>query len=212
MKNVFEHLIRLALLCLLATPSQAQEKNSQKAPEQTQNKNAPAALGQTITQSIQDIGKSVSSTLGLGGKETKATPAVAPVPPVAPPADDKKKVESPQVLITPVGRRDPFRPFTLNTRASPMRKRENLSPLERYELGQLKLVGIVADPRNSNALVEDASGLGYVVKLGTPIGVNDGKVVAIRRDAIVIEELYVDLYGAQKKREVNLKLLAENSE
>ena len=93
-----------------------------------------------------------------------------------------------------------------------MRKRENLSPLERYELGQLKLVGIVADPRNSNALVEDASGLGYVVKLGTPIGVNDGKVVAIRRDAIVIEEVYVDLYGAQKKREVNLKLLAENAE
>jgi Tfp pilus assembly protein PilP len=114
-------------------------------------------------------------------------------------------------IATPI-RRDPFRPFTLNARGTPARRSENLSPLERYELGQLKLVGVLWDMKEPNAMVEDSAGLGYRIKVGTLIGSNDGKVKAIQRDGIVVEEFYVDLYGAKSKREVKIRLFPEKTE
>jgi Tfp pilus assembly protein PilP len=86
-----------------------------------------------------------------------------------------------------IGRRDPFRPFTLNARPV-VRRRENLSPLERYELAQLKLVGIIWNTTGN------------------------GKVKAIRQNEIIIEESFVDLYGDKKRREVGMRILAESAE
>ena len=86
------------------------------------------------------------------------------------------------------------------------RARENLSPLERYELGQLKLVAIVWDIKVPKAMVEDATGLGYIVKVGTLIGPNEGKVKQIKPGEVVIEESSVDFYGAKKSQEVSMKL------
>lgn len=192
----------------------AQEKidatsaKSKEAKDKLQN--APAAMEQAIRQNLQDIGKTVSSKLGLGTKETKTGPA--PATEVASLPAKKAVEEPPAARVMPVVRRDPFRPFTLSTKRAPVKRRDNLSPLERYELGQLKLVGIVADPKNANALIEDASGLGYVVRVGTLIGSNDGKVIAIKRDGITIQESYVDLYGAEKIREVSMRLKAEGAE
>jgi len=114
--------------------------------------------------------------------------------------------------ISTLGKRDPFRPFTLNVRSGAARRRENLSPLERYELGQLKLVGVIWDMKEPNAMVEDAAGLGYRVKVGTPIGSNEGKVKTILQDGIVVEEFQVDMYGARNKREVKIRLSPEKAE
>ena len=158
-------------------------------------------------KSLQEFGKTVSPKLGAAG-ETKPIAANAENP-----SASEKKPEEPLVpRISPLGKRDPFRPFTLNARSSAARRRENLSPLERYELGQLKLVGVIWDVKESNALVEDSAGLGYRVKVGTPIGSNDGKVKGIQRDGIVVEEFYVDLYGAKNRREVKMRLSPEKAE
>jgi Tfp pilus assembly protein PilP len=73
-------------------------------------------------------------------------------------------------------------------------------------------VGIVWHVKEPTAMIEDSIGLGYIVKVGTPIGANEGKVKAIKPNEIVIEETYVDLYGAKKKREVNIKLSVEKAE
>jgi type IV pilus assembly protein PilP len=81
--------------------------------------------------------------------------------------------------------------------------------LERYEIGQLKLVGVVWDVEEPKAMVEDATGLGYIIKVGTPIGANEGKVKSIKPTEVVIEESYTDFYGARKSREISIKLLAE---
>jgi Tfp pilus assembly protein PilP len=59
-------------------------------------------------------------------------------------------------------------------------------------------------------MVEDAGGLGYRVKVGTPIGLNDGKIKTIQRNGIVVEEFYLDLDGTKKKHEVNLRLSVES--
>jgi len=103
---------------------------------------------------------------------------------------------------------DPFRPLSLKPRAA-TRARENLSPLERYEIGQLKLVAVVWDIKEPKAMVEDATGLGYIVKIGTLIGPNEGKIKAIKPAEVVIEESFVDFYGAKKSQEISMKLPVE---
>lgn len=163
---------------------------------------APATIG----KSLQDLTDAAKEKLRetFGGKastETKATPVDLSLP--------KKTPQTPAAPVSLNGsERDPFRPMTLRTKAS-RPTRENLSPLERYELSQLKLVGIVWDIKEPRAMVEDGAGLGYVVKIGSPIGSNDGKVKAIQRNEVVVEEFYSDDYGARKKREVGIKLLTE---
>ena len=120
----------------------AQEKIEtppQKAKEAVDKlKAAPSA----VRQSLQDLGKSVGAKLGLGQgdvKTAKTTSEAVPVP------QAEKETEEPKPAVSPIlTKRDPFRPYTLNNRPS-QRRRQNLSPLERYELGQLKLVGVIWD-------------------------------------------------------------------
>lgn len=127
-------------------------------------------------------------------------------------AADAEKSQTTAPRFSTSAKRDPFRPFTLNGRSASTRRRENLSPLERYELGQLKLVGVIWDVKEPNAMLEDAAGLGYRVKVGTPIGSNEGKVKTILQDGIVVEEFQVDLSGAKNKREVKIRLSPEKAE
>lgn len=175
-----------------------------------QMKEAVNKLGKTPTtigKSLQDLTDAAKDKLreAFGGKansETRATPVELNLP--------KKNAQLPAPPAALNGSdRDPFRPMTLRTRVDNGRKRENLSPLERFELSQLKLVGIVWDTKDPRAMIEDNAALGYVVKVGTPIGNNDGKVKAIHRNEVVVEEFYSDEYGARKKREVGLKLSTE---
>jgi Tfp pilus assembly protein PilP len=163
---------------------------------------APATIGKSL-QGLTDAAKGkLQQTLG---SKAKADSKVEPVDLALP----QKTSEAPSAApaLKP-NSRDPFRPATMRTKVNAS-ARENLSPLERLDLGQLKIVGIVWDIREPRAMIEDAAGLGYVVRIGTPIGSNDGKVKAIRRDHVIVEEFYEDAYGARKRRDVSMKLLAE---
>jgi Tfp pilus assembly protein PilP len=121
-----------------------------------------------------------------------------------------RRIEHPQAArFSAEGKRDPFRPATMRAGAVSRPPRQNLSPLERFELGQLKVVGVVWDIKEPRAMIDDSEGLGYIVKVGTPMGVNEGKVKAIGRNAIVVEELYEDNHGARKKRDVSMRLATE---
>jgi len=168
-------------------------------------KAAPSAVGKTL----QDLGKSLSAKLGSGQGEVKTANTNLETVPVP---QAEKEAEQAQPAVPPVlSKRDPFRPYTLNNKPS-QRRRENLSPLERFELGQLKLVGVIWDIKQPNAMVEDAAGLGYVVKVGTPIGSNEGKVKTIQPAKLVVEEFQFDVYGARKKVERSMRLEPEKAE
>jgi type IV pilus assembly protein PilP len=200
---------KIVCIILLLAPvfAGAQEKletPSQKTKEAVDKLlRAPSVVG----KSLQDLSNTAKAKLQDAVAATKSTKANSDG---AAAAEQKSDSQSP-VNSSTVGKRDPFRPFTLNTRTS-SRPRENLSPLERYDLGQLRLVGVVWHVKEPSAMVEDSVGLGYIVKVGTPIGANDGKVRAIKPNEIIIEETYVDLFGAKKKREVNIKLSVEKAE
>jgi Tfp pilus assembly protein PilP len=163
---------------------------------------APATIGKSLQDLTGAAKEKLRETFGTATKaESKAGPVDLHLPkksPAAPAAPVELKESD----------RDPFRPMTLRSKVA-RPTRENLSPLERNELSQLKLVAIIWDIKEPRAMVEDGAGLGYVVKVGTPIGSNDGKVKAIHRNEVVVEEFAFDDYGASKKRDVSIKLLTE---
>jgi len=82
-------------------------------------------------------------------------------------------------------------------------RRERTTPLEKVDLSQLKLVGIIRGTRSGDkAVVEDGNNKGYIVTKGTYIGIHYGIVEEIKRDRIVVrEEEGEDLAGKIKYRE-----------
>ncbi|MBX3025752.1 pilus assembly protein PilP [bacterium] len=104
------------------------------------------------------------------------------------------------------GRRDPFRPFTLDLQRSEAPEAEILSPLQRYEIAQLKLTGLVLDMRPPRAMLQDNSGMGYIVTPGTPIGRRHGVVKSIEPGRLVVEEIVLDYYGRQQPHQVVVEM------
>ena len=105
------------------------------------------------------------------------------------------------------GLRDPFRPFNLALR--PKAVETPRTPLEQYDVGALKLVAVIYDTQNPKAMVEDDTGLGYTIGVGTKIGNQGGVVKVIDPERVVVEEEFVDFYGEKKKTEVVLRLKPE---
>ena len=122
-------------------------------------------------------------------------------------ADQPPAVSAPQEAADapydPAGRRDPFRPPKATSATA---SGETRTPLERYELGQLRLVAVIYDTREPRAVVEDDSGLGYIVKKGTRIGPNGGVVDDIERGRVRVREDYVDFYGEHHPTDVTMEL------
>lgn len=114
-----------------------------------------------------------------------------------------KETNIPEItdFYIPEGKLDPFEPLFKKERVSlavgkkNIKRRKPLTPLERVNLSQLSLVGIIRAPSGSRALVQESSGKGYVVKKGTYIGTNSGKIIEILKDSIIIEEESEDIYG-----------------
>ena len=109
-------------------------------------------------------------------------------------------------VYDPAGRRDPFRPPRANQQTAAGEAR---TPLQRYDLGQLRLVAVIYEAQSPRAVVEDDAGLGYIVRVGTPIGANGGAVKAIERGKMRVEEESIDFYGDRQTSEVVMELAAE---
>lgn len=129
----------------------------------------------------------------------------APSPPEAQ-VDGKQPNEPPP--YNPVGHRDPFRPFMLDMR--PEQPQIQLTPLQRYELGQLTVVATVWEVSPPRAMVEDSVGMGYIVTLGTPIGRNGGIVAGIEPQRVIVEERTLDYYGKEQLNRIVMETPKED--
>jgi type IV pilus assembly protein PilP len=114
-------------------------------------------------------------------------------------------------LYDPRGKIDPFEPLfkeekVVAAKKTERKKRIPRTPLERIDLSQLKLVGIILATSGNRALVEEASGKGYVIKNGTFIGTNGGKIISIQKETVTVEEEFEDVYGKLMIRKRELKL------
>jgi type IV pilus assembly protein PilP len=110
----------------------------------------------------------------------------------------------------PNGKRDPFLPLYLLRRPAAQTV-EPATPLQRYEISQLRLVGVVYDLTPPRAMVEDSSGLGFIVTPGTAIGPHGGVVTAIRPRQVVVEEWQTDIIGERHKKEFVLELPSDEN-
>jgi len=105
------------------------------------------------------------------------------------------------------GKVDPFEPLlrdetTSNVVQLKAKKRTPHTPLESIDIGQLKLVAIIGAAKGNLAMVQESSGKGYLIRPGTLIGTNSGKVVSIEANKVLFEEEYEDTHGktiTQKK-------------
>jgi type IV pilus assembly protein PilP len=115
------------------------------------------------------------------------------------PATSSKSTSEPLVATEagwkydPTGKPDPFKPFILasNTQEDTMPKVvRQLTPLQKMPLSEIQtgLRAIIWGQLGNKALVEDATGKGYVVKEGTYVGQHNGIVKRIYEDRIVVEE------------------------
>ena len=80
------------------------------------------------------------------------------------------------------------------------------SPLQKFEINQLKLVGIIWQVDGGRALIEDPAGKGYIVGPGTPMGLKNGIITKIEPDRVIVEEEEEDAEGKVNRREVVLRL------
>ena len=153
-----------------------------------------------------------------GCKDKKAEP------PLSVPDKGPQKVEaaSPATNMTgeigmpekysynPTGKPDPFKPFISEDKAGDKSKTVSSCsvalPLQSLDIGQLTLVAVITNSRDPYAMVEDASGRGYILRTGSRVGTQEGVVTGILADRVVVTETVKDFTGKIRKRPVILRL------
>jgi type IV pilus assembly protein PilP len=93
-------------------------------------------------------------------------------------------------IYDPKGRRDPFRPYTevLVTEGEPGSPAGPVLPLQRFDLDQLRLIGIIWDVAEPKAMFLDPNSRIYTVGRDERIGPNNGYIAAIREGEVVVVE------------------------
>lgn len=114
------------------------------------------------------------------------------------------KVTVPSYIYSPVGKRDPFRSFYKVIKSKAKAKIGGI--LTHFEIDQLKLTAIISGISRPRAQVELPDGKGVVVKVGTRIGKNYGRVVRIKNDEVVIAEDFRDHLGRKMTNYIHMRL------
>lgn len=100
----------------------------------------------------------------------------------------------------PQGRRDPFQP---PIRATPVVSK---IALERFEIGELSLEGIVSGISDPRATVIVPGGDSFLVGVGTRVGKWGGRVARITQSDVVVREEFIDPTGVVRVVESTLSL------
>ncbi|MCX5849461.1 MAG: pilus assembly protein PilP [Deltaproteobacteria bacterium] len=189
--------------------SAAEVKNTSAATTAVPIKAAPAVMPTQIKQ---------SSTTPAANVSPAVTPTQIKPPPVSPgtnvtPAATLTPIQQPQPGSSPVdtysynpsGKPDPFRPFivveTVPQKKSEKKEAVSMFPLQRAATENYRVVGIAGNGEHRVAIAEDSSKKFYPLFPGTRIGLNNGKVIEIMADRVIVEE-----YEGKKAKRVILKL------
>lgn len=106
-------------------------------------------------------------------------------------------------------RPDPFFPFlTQEIMKAEAKAKAELTGTQKFEPAQLTLVAIVSGTRGLLAMVQDSSGIGYVLRKGTKIG-ETGEVIQITQDKVIIEQSLKNVTGERTSRKIEMILSKE---
>ncbi len=115
-------------------------------------------------------------------------------------ADDAEEVINTYIAE---GKRDPFRAFRFK---QPEKLDTPAGPLADFDLAQLVVLGVVWNTKNPRALVSDPEGRSFVLRRGSPIGKNNGRVIRIADDVILVQEKFVDFEGTVSTKDVEMRI------
>jgi type IV pilus assembly protein PilP len=104
----------------------------------------------------------------------------------------------------PTERRDPFRSFQFDDEGKQDKK--TLGPLADFELGQLELSAVIWEASNPRALILDPGGRSYIVREGSQIGKNNGEVIHIGDNLVLVKETYENFAGERTTKDVELRI------
>lgn len=147
------------------------------------------------------------------GPEKVSAPAKAAAAEKAAASSTPAEVAPAPYIYNPAGKPDPFRPFIekeiAKKKMEVKKKALAISPLERAGIEEFRLVGIGGDERHRTAVVEQANGKKfYPLFVGSGIGLNDGRVVQILSDRVIVEEPL----GKKKVKRLVIKLRDETQD
>jgi type IV pilus assembly protein PilP len=116
-------------------------------------------------------------------------------------------------IYDPKSRVNPFKALIRDTPKKKVKKEKKKrkisrpkTPLEKSDLGQLKLVAVISTGETDSAILEENTGKGYVVEVGTYVGLNSGQIIKTESDRIVIKETVEDITGKSIVKESILKI------
>jgi type IV pilus assembly protein PilP len=136
-------------------------------------------------------------------------------PPAAPKAvEDETAPAAPATMYvySPIGKRDPFQNVFGGREATPMRvEGRKATPLQRWNLDQLRLSMTVTGTSSPMAMLEDPENRGWPVRLGDFVGRNWGKVTSIQRDQIVVTETITD-HSTGRVYPQNIKIMVPETQ
>ncbi len=133
--------------------------------------------------------------LSACGEPVSSGNTVAPIP-AKPAKTEGAAVAAPaaeEYYYNPAGKRDPFQSFIKRGQAEELRA--DSPPLQRWDIDKYTLRGVIWNTQAPRALMLDPEGTGHVIRLGTYVGRNWGKVTSISEGCAVVTEEYQTLDG-----------------
>ena len=177
---------------------------------------APARATSAIAITL--VGLAVACTSDDAPPEGPAPVAEtsAPAAPSAPAPTPPEAAAAPAVANKPyvysfAGGRDPFRSYLadLHEREAQERQARTHEETENFDLTQYRLTAVLLGHGQPTAMVEDPTGAGHIVKLGSRIGKNDGRVMHIDAGGLTISETFYDGNGQPMQVSAALGLPAD---
>jgi type IV pilus assembly protein PilP len=99
-------------------------------------------------------------------------------------------------VYDPSGQRDPFEALLSVRKPITQEGVVPLTPLQKYDLGQFRLIGAIIGKGDPKAMVEAPGGKPFMIQKGVKIGKNNGVVIDITESEVLVEERYYDFSGA----------------
>lgn len=106
-------------------------------------------------------------------------------------------------------RRDPFAPLVSKREGG---REKGVSPLESYEVAEIKVIAILWAKNKYYAVFSLPDGKSYTVTDGNKVGTHNGVITKIVKDSVVIKERVRDVRGVMSPRDIVLRLRGEEEE
>jgi type IV pilus assembly protein PilP len=103
------------------------------------------------------------------------------------------------------GKRDPFQALT-NVKKPILPNLAMTTPLQKFALNQLRVIAVIWGKGEPTAMVNAPDGKSYILKKGIKAGKNNGTVIDINKQAIVVEEKFYDFSGDIRVSTQNIPL------